>query len=106
MKSNSSCSIPWTSVGAAETVIERLLLYLCSSKITRQVTEQKQHTIGGHNDVKLSSQAFKMAVKMAEYTRGKKRRYFASVRENLPTRWKGNSSNPLFRFPDMQRNVS
>ena len=46
-----------------------------------------------------------MAAKMAEYIRVKKRRYFASVRENLPTRWKGNSSNPLFRFPDMLRNV-
>ena len=46
MKSNSSCSIPWTSVGAAETVIRRLLLYLCSSKISRQVTEQKQHCAG------------------------------------------------------------
>ena len=43
MKINSSCSILWTSVGAAETVVERLLLYLCSSKITRQVTERKRH---------------------------------------------------------------
>ena len=39
---------------------------------------------------------------MAEYIGIKERRYFASVRENLPTRWKGNSSNPLFRFPDMR----
>ena len=42
---------------------------------------------------------------MAKYIGIKRRRYFASVRENLPTRWKGNSSNPLFKFPDMQRNV-
>ena len=36
-------------------------VHMCSSKITRQVTEQKQHCwkIGGRNDVKLSSQAFK-----------------------------------------------
>ena len=47
MKRTSSCGIPWTSVGAAETVIERLLLYLCSSKIiTRQVIEEKQHCAG------------------------------------------------------------
>ena len=39
---------------------------------------------------------------MAEYTGGKER----SVRENLPTRWKENSSDPLFRFPDMRRNVA
>ena len=47
--------------------------------------------IGGRNDFKLSSQAFKIAVKMAEYIRSKKRGYFASVRENFQTRWKGNS---------------
>ena len=45
-----------------------------------------------------------MAIKVAEYIVGKKR-CFASVRENLPTRWKGNDSNPLFLFPDMRRNV-
>ena len=38
---------------------------------------------GGRNDFKLSSQAFKIAVKMAEYIRSKKRGYFASVGEKI-----------------------
>ena len=52
----------------------------------------------GKNDFKLSSQAFKMAIKMAETYSGQKEEiFFLRIRE-------GNSSNPLLRFPEMRRN--
>ena len=55
------------------------------TKVTSDRTKTTYWKIGGRNDVKLSSQAFRVAVKMAEYIGGKKRRYFVSVRENLLT---------------------
>ena len=76
MERNSSCSIPWTSVGAAKTIIERLLPVKFRNFKTSDKTKTTCGKIAGCNDI-LSSQAFKMAAKMAEYTGGKKRRYFA-----------------------------
>ena len=46
MKRNSFCSILSTSVGAAETVIGKSLLYLCSSKITGQADRHAGKSVG------------------------------------------------------------
>ena len=55
---------------------------------------------GGRDDAKRSSQAFKMAVKMAA-----KEETFCLRTQEFPTRWKMNRSNSSFSVPDKQRNV-